>query len=146
MRRVIAALTFATVLVVPLHIAGTPRALAAPPARSGKCGPPPSPNYKCTNGTLVPASGTFTVALSSSTVRLRGIASRLTFRTRIYLARVTMRNVPKHAQAFKVFASGRVPALTLASRGTLYGYSVATGKWRTIRAITGSGIYAAALR
>lgn len=47
-----------------------------------------------------------------------------------------MRNVPKHGQAFKIFASRHLPALTLASKGDLYAYRPATNTWRTVKAVT----------
>ncbi|HEX6509973.1 MAG TPA: hypothetical protein VF221_20285 [Chloroflexota bacterium] len=144
MRRVLAALMFGGILVVPLQATGVQRAVAAPPARD-KCGPPPSKNYKCPSSAIVPASGTFTVALSGTKLTLRGIASRTTLKSQIYLAKVTVASVPKHGQAFKVFTSGRIPALTLTGKGNLYRYNVSRGTWQRVGAITSAGIYAAIL-
>jgi hypothetical protein len=138
MRKSLAALLFGA-LVLPISVTSVQTASAA-----SKC-PGPAKNYKCQNGVLVPASGTFQVQLSTATtkVTLKGVASRLAFGTQIFLGRVTMRNVPRHGQAFKVFAGKRMPPLRLASKGTLYAFNPAKNSWRPIRAITGSGIYVA---
>jgi hypothetical protein len=90
--------------------------------------------------------GTFQVALAGTKVALAGNATRSARGTQIYLAPVAAPHVPKHAIAFKLFASRHIPALRLTRKGSLSQLVVSTGKWKSIKAITGSGIYAATLR
>jgi hypothetical protein len=77
---------------------------------------------------------------------LIGYGNPKTAGTTIALASVSVRNVPKGAHAFKLFASGRIPALKLSMKGQLYALNVSSGKWKAIGAITGLGSYAATLK
>jgi hypothetical protein len=61
----------------------------------------------------------------------------------VSVARVAAPHLPKHAQAFKLAASGHIPPLKLATKGSLSQLIVSSSKWKSIEAITGSGIYAA---
>jgi hypothetical protein len=140
MRKSLAALLFGA-LVLPISVTSVQTASAAT-----KC-PGAAKSYKCQGSVVVPASGTFRVQLATATtkVTLKGVASRFAFGTQIFLGRVTMRNVPRHGQAFKVFAGKRMPTLHLTSKGTLYAFNPARNSWRTVKAVTSSGIYAAVL-
>lgn len=140
MKKAFIALLCGAVLAIPPQV-GKASSLSA-----NKC-PPSSKNYCHSSTTVsVPSSGTFQVTLAGTKVTLKGIASSSTFRALIFMQKVTMRNVPRHGQAFKVFATKRIPALRMVSKGKLYRYIQATGHWQGTGAITGAGIYAAVLR
>lgn len=108
--------------------------------------PGPCTAYTCPASMVVNTSGTVQMQLTGTRVVLRGTASRSAIKSQAYLARVSVRNTPRHGIAFKVFATRHFPSLHLAHRGSLYGYNVASAKWHTVRLIAGSGIYAAVLR
>jgi hypothetical protein len=145
MKRLFAAVALGAVMVIPVGGAVAPSASASPlgqGAGPGPC-PPPAKAYKCKTGTQIIGTGSIHLDLASTSITLTGTATRNTLGTEMYLARVVARGVPKHAVAFKVFASGRIPALHLAGKGSLFQLTVATGKWTSIKAITRTGIYAA---
>jgi hypothetical protein len=93
----------------------------------------------------LPTEGRVTVVVPGTAVKLTALATRATAGTAIVVSKVVAPHLIKHAQAFRVVATGRFPAFSLA-RGRLYALNLASGKWSAIRAVTHSGIYAAVLR
>jgi hypothetical protein len=150
MNKVLASVVFGAALAVSVG-ASLPSGVSASPApRSsvadpGKC-PPPSKAYKCKSSAVIATAGTFQVRLAGTRLTLKGFATRSSVGTQIYVAMATATHVPKHAVAFKLFATRKLPALTLTGKGSLYQLTVSSGRWTPIKAITRSGIYAAVLK
>ena len=86
-------------------------------------------------------SGTFTVQVTNSDVKLQGTGTPKTAGTAYAVARVSVLHLSKHEEAFRVFASGPLPPLRLTRKGTLYELDVAHNVWHQIRAVTAPGIY-----
>ncbi|MBV9278709.1 MAG: hypothetical protein JOZ41_01380 [Chloroflexi bacterium] len=105
-----------------------------------KCCPKPYKPGQCQGQS---ATGAFTARLAGTRVSLRGTGTRATRGSLVVLAKVAAPHVGRDAQAFKLIAIGRIPALRLTGRGRLYRLDVATFRWRSIQAILGSGIYEA---
>jgi hypothetical protein len=91
-------------------------------------------------------SGYFRVPVFHTHIVLRGKASPASHGTQIFAQRAVAPHTPAHAVAFRVFAVGHLPHLSLIGRGRLYAYSVAKNTWGTASAVTASGIYAAILK
>jgi hypothetical protein len=91
----------------------------------------------------VPSRGAFSISVTNTRVRLTGVGTPHTSGSVVSVARVAAPHLPKHAQAFKLAASGHIPPLKLATKGSLSQLIVSSSKWKSIEAITGSGIYAA---
>ena len=93
----------------------------------------------------VPSRGAFSISVPDTRVKLTGVGTPHTSGSVVSVARVAAPHLPKHAQAFKLAASGHIPPLKLATKGSLSQLIVSHSKWKSIEAITGSGIYAAFL-
>jgi hypothetical protein len=141
MRRLLTAGDVIAALAVPFgasHVASVHAAPAPPKCPPGqyKMGKCPTPN----------ASGTLSIALAGTQVKLAGKATPATRSTPVSISRVTVSGVAAHAQAFRIFAPRAMPTLHLVTKGTLYRLNVKTNKWSRVSSITGSGIYQAVFR
>jgi hypothetical protein len=145
MKRVLAASILGGLLILPAGGFLAPGAQAARPMDNG-CKPNPKKGYKCPSSVTLRIPGQFQVHLASTSVTLTGTATKAEVGTQIFLATVSAAHEPAHATAFKVVLSGRTPALRLNARGSLYQLNVASGRWKSITAIDGNGIYAAVLK
>jgi hypothetical protein len=147
MKNLVGALLCGSLLAMLLGAPAAPsvHAMAAGKKGKGPC-PPQAKAYKCKQGSVITGPGTITFHLASTHVTLTGKATKAELGTQVYLAQVSVAHTPAHGVAFKVFASGRLPALHLAEKGSLFRLVVATGKWKSINALTGTGIYAASPR
>jgi hypothetical protein len=137
-KRLFVALFAVSALIVPLSAHHTPSASAD----GVKC----PKGYKLKDGKCVrQGAGTFSIALAGTQIRLTGTTTRSN-RTPFRIARITVPGLRANAQAFKIFAAGRIPILRLATKGTLYKLNVATHRWMAIKTITTTGIYQAVFR
>lgn len=106
-----------------------------------------NPSKSCGSAVIVMSySGTFRVPVMQTRLVLQGHASKASHGTQIFAQRVVAPRTPKHGTAFRVFAVGHLPALTLVQHGKLYAYGVGKGSWSVARTVTRSGIYAAVTR
>jgi len=163
MKHTLTGLFSAAVLAIPLATSHAPGASAMvtgdtcrTPDKHGECKPNRDPHdkrdkcptprkfYKCNNGRDVPHRGSFQMHLvaGNAKITLQGVGTPSTAGTQIFLGKVTMRNVPRGGQAFKVFASKRMPSLRLVSKGKLYEFNPAANSWRPDQSISKSGVYA----
>lgn len=147
-------LVVAAVVAMQLALPG-PRAVQAdnkPKASPTPGGPTATPlpcqkmnnSKSCGSAVIIMAySGTFRVPVAQTNLVLQGHASKTSHGTQIFAQRVVAPRTPKHGTAFRVFAVGHLPALTLVQHGKLYAYGVGKNRWSAAKTVSRSGIYAA---
>jgi hypothetical protein len=91
-------------------------------------------------------SGTFRVPVAHTKLVLQGHVSRSSHGTQIFAQRVLAPHTPAHGTAFRVFAVGHLPALTLVQHGTLYRYGIGKNAWSAVKTVKQSGTYAAVVK
>src|SRR4051794_1301788 len=89
------------------------------------------------------SGGIVTASIPDAGVTLKGLGSASTQGTLISAGRVTMDRPHGTGHTFKIFASGRMPALTRVQKGTLYSYAPKANGWSKIARIIQPGIYEA---
>lgn len=136
MKRILGVLALAGVLTLPAV------QLAPTPARADNC---PNKNSKgCHSAITITAySGTFRVPVVQTKLVLKGHASKATHGTQIFAQRVVAPHTPTHGTAFRVFAVGHLPSLSLIGKAYLYQYKTSNNHWSMVRTVKQSGIYAA---
>jgi hypothetical protein len=128
-----------------------PAAYLAPATAHADNKPPPcqkkDPSKSCGSAVTVTSySGTFRVPVFQTKLVLKGHASKASHGTQIYAQRTAASHVPAHAVAFRVFAVGHLPTLTLVQRAQLYAYATSTNTWSRAASVTRSGVYAAVVK
>lgn len=141
MKRALSILGLTAVLTVPV-------AYLAPTAAHADNKPPPcqkkNPSKSCGSAVTIHAySGTFRVVVTQTKLVLQGHASKASHGTQIFAQKVTASHTPSHGVAFRVFAVGHLPPLTLVQQGKLYKYGTAKNTWTKVGTVSQSGIYAA---
>jgi hypothetical protein len=141
MKRLFMALLFVSALALPLGVRSGNTVLAAAWSNSvvaaKHC---KSLAYKHGACVVVPSHGKFSIHAPRTRTTLDGTGTPRTAGTEITVVKVAPPCPRKHAQAFRLIATGPMPRLK-PTTGTLYKFNPVTGRCKRVTAVTGPGLY-----